>query len=319
MFPVFDTSQLKLKPLAERTHDLDLSTILPLAPTPGIVGELGAVAEYVVDAKKKGASVVLMMGAHVIRSGVQRYIIDLMEKGYISNIATNGASIVHDFEFSLVGRTTENVARYIRGGEFGLWHETGQINDIVAEAMGKKLGLGEAIGKAIEENGFPHKDSSIFAAGYRLKIPVTTHVGIGYDIVHEHPNCDGASWGATSYLDFLRFVKVLERLEGGVVMNFGSSVMGPEVYLKALAMVRNVAKQNNKEIKNFTTLVCDLQTLPDNIHAEAPVTTSGYYFRPWKTMLVRTVADGGRSYYVKARHSETIPALWTAIQKLDSR
>ena len=142
------------------------------------------------------------------------------------------------------------------------------------------------------------------------------HVGIGYDITHQHPNCNGAAYGATSYTDFLKFARVLEHLEGGVVMVFGSSVMAPEVFLKALSMARNVARQKGKGIKNFTTLVCDLQFLPDDFSAEAAKEDQGYYFRPWKTLLIRTVADGGESFYVQGDHSRTIPALWTAVEDL---
>jgi len=164
--------------------------------------ELGSVASKIIAAKKRGAAVVLMMGAHVLRSGVQRYLIDLMERGYISCIAMNGAGAVHDYEFALIGATTESVACYIRDGRFGLWQETGRINDIVSEAAKNDMGLGEAVGSVIEEERFPHRDISIFAAGYRPGIPVTVHVGIGYDILHEFPNCDGAAYGATSYTDF---------------------------------------------------------------------------------------------------------------------
>jgi len=179
------------------------------------------------------------------------------------------------------------------------------------------MGLGEAVGRVIEEERFPHSDISVFAAGYRLGIPMTVHTGIGYDIVHEFPNCDGAAYGAASYTDFLRFAKILQLLEGGVVMNFGSAVMAPEIFLKALSMVRNVARQEGRQICHFTTLVCDLADLPDNYREEASKDNPYYYFRPWKTMLVRTVADGGESFYVKGRHAETIPALWTAINELD--
>src|SRR4029077_13615428 len=126
------------------------------------------------------------------------------------------------------------------------------------------LGLGEALGQAILEGSFPHKDLSLFAAGVRLKIPVTVHVGIGYDIIHEHPNCDGAALGQTSYQDFLIFTQSVTRLEGGVLLSLGSAVMGPEVYLKALAMARNVAHQDGKEIRHFTTGVFDLLEIDDD-------------------------------------------------------
>lgn len=271
------------------------------------------ISNIIHQAKEKKASIVLMMGAHVIRSGVQRYIIDLMEKGFISCIAMNGAGLIHDYEFALIGKTTESVSKYIKDGQFGLWKETGRINDLVCDAANMNKGLGEHIGYIIENENFEFRNISILAAGSRLNIPVTIHVSIGCDIVHELPNCDGAAYGQTSYTDFLAFTHILENLENGVVMNFGSAVMAPEVYLKALSMVRNVAQQSNKSIKKFVTLVCDLHDIQESYQKEAPKSNPFYYFRPWKTMLVRTVSDGGQSYYVKGKHKETIPELWTAI------
>ncbi|MFH1148488.1 MAG: hypothetical protein V1736_12385 [Pseudomonadota bacterium] len=315
---VFDRSRLEIKPLSERRHDLDLSKVLPLNPSPAIDPAFQTVAGRIVDARARDSSIVLMMGAHVLRSGVQNYLIDLMEKGYLTCIAMNGAGVIHDYELALIGATTESVAHYIKDGHFGLWRETGRINDIVTDAAGKGKGLGESVGKVIEEERFPNRSTSILAAGYRLGIPVTVHVGIGCDIVHEFPNCDGAAYGATSYSDFLRFAGVMESLEGGVVMNFGSSVMAPEVYLKALAMVRNIARQENRQIVHFTTLVCDLVDLPARYREEPSRDTPYYYFRPWKTMLVRTVADGGESYYVKGWHRDTIPQLWTGIMEAEA-
>jgi hypothetical protein len=255
------------------------------------------------------------MGAHVIKSGVQNYLIDMMERGYVTCIAMNGAVIIHDFELALIGATTESVADYIKDGRFGLWQETGKINDIINNGHRTGLGMGEAVGKAIEEGDFPHKKISVLAAAWRLRMPATVHVGIGYDIIHEHPNCDGAATGETSYRDFLRLAAAVEGLEGGVVMNFGSSVMGPEVYLKALAMARNAAAKEGKSIRRFSTVVCDLHELPEDFNTrEAPRENPLYYFRPWKTMLVRTVAEGGEGFYIKGRHSETIPSLWTALK-----
>lgn len=317
--PVFDRSRLDIKCLKDRRHDLDISAIRDLKEHEPVSTEMLEVSKRLIGAKKINASVILMMGGHVLRDGVQRYIIDLMERGYISCVSMNGSGIIHDYEFSLIGATTESVARYISDGQFGLWKETGQINDIINHAFGKDLGLGEAVGKAISEGDFPHKDISVLAAGYRLKIPVTVHVGIGYDIIHEHPNCDGAATGAASYRDFLCFAKVVENLEGGVVMNFGSAVMSPEVFLKALSMVRNVARGEGKDVKHFTTLVCDLHDITGDFSKEPAKDNAFYYFRPWKTMLVRTVKDGGEAFYVKGRHSQTIPSLWTAINAEERR
>ena len=280
---------------------------------------LDAVAGRIIDASVKRSSIIVMMGGHVIRSGVQRYLIDLMERGYVSCISMNGAGMIHDFEFALIGATTESVARYIRVGQFGLWKETGRINDIINEGYKAGKGMGEAVGEAIEKGDLPFRDISILAAGYRHGIPVTVHVGIGYDIIHEHSNCNGAATGETSYRDFLRFAGVVERLEGGVVMNFGSAVMAPEVFLKALSMARNSAHQRGKSIRHFATLVCDLHDLPEDFSAEPPKDSPAYYFRPWKTMLVRTVSDGGESFYVRGKHSDTIPALWDALNRAEKK
>ncbi|UCD16139.1 MAG: deoxyhypusine synthase family protein [Candidatus Omnitrophota bacterium] len=302
-------------------HCLDISVIAELkTEKSGFQHKsLEAIAHRIISAKENNASVVFMMGAHVIRSGVQKYLIDLMKKGYISCVATNGAVMIHDFEFAMIGATTESVAKYIREGQFGLWEETGQLNDIINEAYreDKNSGMGESVGKHIESSNYPYKNISILAAAYRLNIPVTVCVGIGYDIMHQHPNCDGAAAGALSYNDFLKFAEVIRNLEGGVVTNFGSAVMAPEVFLKALSMARNVVHQNGKKINKFSVLVCDLHDLPSDFREEPSKNNPAYYYRPWKTMLVRTVADGGESFYVKGRHSETIPALWKSIKEAD--
>lgn len=312
MGKIFDTSRIRLFRLSERINDFDLSMLKDLEPASTIHPHLVCVAERIRTAHTVGAAVILMMGAHVIRSGVQRFIINLMERGYITCLAGNGACAIHDYELALIGQSTESVARYISSGQFGLWKETGAINDIITNGVQENLGAGEAIGKAIAEGSFPYKNISLFAAAYRMGIPFTVHVGIGSDILHEHPNFNGSTWGQASYTDFLYYASELSNIERGVIMNFGSAIMAPEVYLKALAMVRNVAAQEGKKIQKFTSLVCDLRDLPGDVSHEAPKSSPDYYFRPWKTMLVRTVEEGGESFYVRAPHAETIPQLWTA-------
>lgn len=318
MHKKFDRSRLDILPLGRRAHDLGLDVIRPLAKVDDIAPGIMATARRIKAAREKGAAVVLMMGAHVLRSGVQRYLIDLMERGLVTGFAGNGACAIHDFEFALIGQTTESVARYVRDGQFGLWRETGALNDIVAAGAAAGRGAGESVGRAILEGDFPHKDISVLAAAERLGVPFTIHASLGYDIVHEHPNCDGGAWGAASYTDFLYYAAELENLENGVVMNFGSAIMAPEVYLKALAMVRNAARAEGREIRHFATLVCDLRDLPEDLGAEAPKNSPEYYFRPWKTMLLRTVADGGESFYVRGPHARTIPQLWTALTAEDA-
>jgi hypothetical protein len=309
----FDRSRLNVKPLAERVNDLTLDNWLQLGdPVPAFEHpDLAVVAERLKAAKERGSARILMLGAHLLRAGVNRHIIDLLERGLISHIALNGAGVIHDYELARIGATTESVARYIRTGEFGLWKETGELNDWIGEA--EELGFGEAIGRRIAVSDFPHRDLSVLAAAYHWSVPATVHVGIGYDIVHEHPNCDGAAIGAASYRDFLIFANTVENLEGGVMLSFGSAVMAPEVYLKALSMSRNVAHQQGREIRHFTTAVFDLMPIPGDFHTELPKTEPAYYFRPRKTILIRTVADGGESYYFSGNHRATFPALWRAL------
>ena len=314
-YPIFDRSQLQVRPLGERAHDMDLSYLLQLDDDtePFENPELATIVDRMAQAKQNGRSRILLMGAHVIKQGVSRFIIDLLERGVFTQVAFNGAGSIHDYELARIGATTESVARYIRTGEFGLWRETGELNDLAKEAAELDLGLGENIGRRIIEDNLPHADISILANAYRLGIPVTVHVGIGYDIVHEHPNCDGAAIGKASYRDFLIFTKGVETLEGGVMLNFGSAIMGPEVYLKALSMVRNVARQQKRQIGSFTTAVFDLVPIKGDYRKELPKTDPGYYFRPQKTILVRTVVDGGESFYICGDHRATFPALHRAI------
>lgn len=311
----FDRSRLLVKPLAERQNDLQRARWIGLDDaTPAFAHpDLATLAERLKGAKTNGRARVLMMGGHVLRAGVNQHLIDLMERGFIGHIAMNGAVAIHDYELARIGATTESVARYIKTGEFGLWRETGELNEWVAEAAAQQLGYGEQAGRRILESNYPYRELSILAAAYRLSIPATVHVGIGYDILFEHPNCDGAAAGEASYTDFLIFTKTLEMLDGGVLLSFGSAIMAPEVYLKALAMVRNVAGQEGRAIVNFTTAVFDICPIRGDIHRELDKSDPGYYFRPHKTMLVRTVADGGESFYFEGEHRATIPALRRAL------
>ena len=316
-YPIFDRSRLRLKPLADRSNDLHIERWTKLQDSPPIFRhpQLPEIAQAIVGARLRGAARILMFGAHLLRAGLNRYVIDLMERGVISHLAMNGAGVIHDFELARIGATTESVARYVQSGEFGLWRETGEINDWVRLGNEEEQGLGEAVGKRILESSFPYRNLSVLAAAYRCSVPATVHVGIGYDITHEHPNFDGASTGAASYRDFLIFSKTVEALEGGVVLSFGSAVMAPEIFLKSLSMARNVAHQEKKQIRQFTTAVFDLIPIQGDYHRELARTDPGYYFRPYKTLLVRTVADGGRSFYICGDHRGTFPALWRAIRE----
>lgn len=315
-FPQFDRQRLSVLPLADRVHDLDLKQVLtPLeGPRENFQhAALPILGERIREARKNDRTVMFCCGAHVLRQGNNAILIDLMERGLLTHLALNGAGAIHDFELAMIGQTCESVARYIRDGQFGLWQETSRLNDAVVAGYRDGIGMGEAIGRMIEDEAFPNRATSVLAAGYRLGVPVTIHVSIGQDIVHEHANFDGAATGATSYTDFLIYTEAITKLEGGVFLNLGSAVMGPEVYLKALAMARNVARQEERSICKFTTAVFDLPELGDDLSTEAPKNDPRYYFRPFKTILVRTVADGGESYYVQGDHRVTVPALYDQI------
>ncbi len=310
-YPVFDRSRLQIQRLEERVHDMTLGEVLPLDAAIPSFGDaqLPVIAERIACARKQQRPVILMMGGHVIKAGLSRFVVDWINRGVVTHVAMNGAGSIHDYELARIGATTESVARYIREGQFGLWQETACINDALAVGVRKGLGYGEAVGRMIEEECWAHREISILAVGYRRRVPVTVHVGVGYDITHEQPNADGAVIGETSYHDFLIFAEAITQLQGGVVLNFGSAVMGPEVYLKALAMARNVARQEGRRINEFTVAVFDLQDLGPDVRHEASKEDAAYYFRPFKTMLIRTVADGGESYYVRGHHRLTLPNL----------
>jgi hypothetical protein len=315
-YPTFDRSQIELADLAQRGHDLRVEDCLPLAApaSPYRAAGWDELIGRIVAARRNGRPVIVLMGAHPIKLGLSPFLVDLIQRRIITHLGTNGAGLIHDFELAAYGGTSEDVARWIRVGQFGLWRQSGLLNEIAVEAAARDEGLGEALGRTIEEQGLPHRRVSLAAAGWRSGVPVTSHVGIGCDIIHAHPNCDGAALGKASYTDFLIFARAVEDLEGGVFLNVGTSTIGPEVYLKALSMARNVARRQGRPLCHFTTAVFDLLDLPADWSAGPPSKSQPlYYYRPWKTILVRTVADGGASHYFHGDHRQTIPTLWSRL------
>ena len=314
-----DRTQLKILPLAERKHKMTVADIYPLnAEAPPYENEnLRLIANRIVQAYRNGKQVIWMMGAHVMRRGNSRYIIDLMERRVLTHVAANGACAIHDFELAFIGATLEDVERYIWDGKFGNWEETGRyLNEAIIRGHHDRIGFGEAIGRLIQSGEcgirFPHREISTFAAAYRLGLPMTVHKGIGYDIIDQHPAADYAAMGYTTGEDFLRFAHSVSQLEGGVFLNLGSAVMGPEVYLKGLSMARNIAAQRGDEIRHFTTANFDLIDFPD-FREEGSPTEAHYYHRPKKTILVRTVKDGGESYHISGDFDRTVPQLYRLI------
>jgi len=312
-YQLFDREQIQLADVDRRGHDMVATALDSLDAQRDRYEnpEFKELVQLIVTARRNNRPVIVMIGGHPIKLGLSRYLIDLIERGLITHVATNGAGIIHDFELASLGGTSENVPKWIRVGQFGLWKESGRLNDIISDAARRGEGLGEAVGRTIEEESFTHHDISIAAAGWRCGVPVTCHVSVGSDIIHAHANCDGAALGASSMTDFLIFTQAIAQLEGGVFLNIGSEVTGPEVYLKALSMVRNVARQKDERICDFTTAVFDLISLPPGYREGPPSKEHAqYYYRPWKTILVRTLADGGFFFFFSGDHRETIPTLW---------
>ena len=315
-YPLFDRSAIALRSLEERGHDLlwthciDLDSSVKPFEAPGF----SELIDRIRTARRNNRPVILFIGGHPIKLGLSRYLVDLIERRLVTHLATNGSGLIHDFELALIGGTSEDVSKWIKAGQFGLWQETSGINTVISQAALRGEGLGEALGRVIEEQKFPHREGSIAAAGWRANVPVTCHVTIGGDIIHGMPNCNGAALGEASYTDFLILARTVQSLEGGVFLNVGSAVTGPEVYLKALSMARNVARQEGTEIRHFTSAVFDLIQLPENWRDGPPAKSEPlYYYRPWKTVLVRTVQDGGESFYFCGDHRQTIPALWQGL------
>jgi hypothetical protein len=320
----FNRGTLKILPLEYRKHKMtnkdifNLDDEIPAYDNPNLEN----LAKSIVEARKNGKQVIWMMGAHTIRRGNSRFIIDLIKKGIITHIATNGACVVHDFELALIGATAENVEKYIQSGGFGNWQETGYfINKAVKDGYDDGLGFGESVGRMISNSWvryqavrITHKELSIFAAAFRKGIPITVHKLIGGDITDQHPSAVYEALGGASGRDFLIFSRTVSMLDGGVFLNIGSAVTGPEVYLKALSMARNIAKQKGGKITNFTTAVFDMVDLKD-WEKEDDILTPHYYFRPKKTVLIRTVKDKGRTFYIKGDLKATVPNLYKRIIK----
>jgi len=311
-FPRFDRSRMRTMPLAERANLMGLADLLPLDARTEEIDDphLDRIATRIREARGRGDAVVVFIGAHVIKVGLSYHLIDLMRRGWITHLAGNGAVSIHDFELALIGASTEDVGTYLANGMFGMAEETGRrMHDALRRGREDGLGYGEAVGRAIVEDALPHRDASVLAAGYTLGIPVTIHVSIGLDIIHQHPACDGATLGWATDEDFLIFVESVLRMgEGGVFLNFGSQVAGPEVFLKALSMARNQGAGLRRILTaNFDLRAIDLR--PDDASGKAKYARPDYYYRPKKNIVLRPNYEGGEGYHICGDHRSTIPAL----------
>lgn len=253
--------------------------------------DLRTVISAVAAAFRSQKTVMLAMGAHVIKTGLSPIIIDLMERGIIKAVAMNGAGIIHDFEIAMTGQTSEDVETAVKDGSFGMARETGSfLSKAIKKGGGRKaLGLGEAVGQSFIENELPFINKSILATGIRLNIPVTVHIAIGTDIIHMHPDFDAKEAGGASHRDFRIFASMVALLEGGVYLNVGSAVILPEVFLKAVTLARNLGTH----LGNFTAVNMDF------IHQYRPITN----------VIGRPVMGNGKGINLVGHHEIMIPLL----------
>lgn len=313
MFPYeeFDLSGVTTYPLKSRAskaraadfarpHEPGTSVGRFVDALPNILAaaDFKAVARAMVDAKRSGGGLLWGLGAHVIKTGLGPVVIDLMERGFVSAIATNGAAVIHDFEVALVGATSEDVDEALGPGRFGMADETGRLlNLAIVDGVGAGLGIGQAVGRFLAAKEPTFARASVLAAAARLNVPVTVHVAIGTDIIHMHPAASGAAIGEGSLRDFRYFVSNVARLEHGVYLNCGSAVILPEVFLKAVALARN----RGVGLAGLTTVNLDFLRM----------------YRALTNVVARPTAGGGHGYSLVGHHEIMIPLLAAAVIELD--
>lgn len=275
--------------------------------------EFDVLVEKLKEAKQEGRTVTCFYGAHVIKCGLSRYLIWLVENGYIHHLASNGAGSIHDFELAYLGGTSEHVPTAIEDGSFGMWEETGAwMNEAIQLGAKKGYGYGQSLAAYVDENPekFPYREDCVFYRAYKMGIPVTYHVTMGTDIIHQHPSVDFAALGATSGRDFNYICHSIMQLgDKGVHMNIGSSVTGAEVFLKALSIARN---QGNP-LQHITTANFDIIPLGD-YKTDVSKDTFEYYYRPRKNIMNRPVSLGGTGLYIYGNHEKTVPSLYARLK-----
>jgi len=304
----FDLSDVRTYPLKSRKNKArvedfarpsasneSMGSFIDSLPDVLAAADFKAVVRALVTARASDSGIIWGLGAHVIKTGLGPVLIDLMERGFVSAIATNGAAIIHDFEIALVGATSEDVDESLGPGRFGMAEETGRLlNGVITDGVGAGLGLGQSVTGFLTKKEPQYVRSSVLAAAGRLGVPVTVHVAIGTDILHMHPAASGAAFGEGSLRDFRYFVSNVARLERGVYLNCGSAVVLPEVFLKAVALARN----RGIALAGLTTVNLDFLRS----------------YRPQTNVVARPTAGTGRGYSLVGHHEIMIPLLAAAVK-----
>jgi hypothetical protein len=259
------------------------------------------VVDAIAGAAKRKRAVVVMLGGHIVKTGLAPLLVNLMEKGVITHVAMNGSAAIHDFEIARFGGTSEDVAAGLKDGTFGMADETGrEMNQAFIDGSTRELGMGEALAVALEAATLIHPELSVILNAKRHDVPVTVHAAIGAEIIHQHPIANGAAIGDTSHRDFRRLADGLDSLDdGGVVLNLGSAVIMPEVFLKALTIARNL---HEGKPQNFVT--CDLDMIR--------------HYRPRMNVVQRPTLHSGKGYEITGHHELMVPMLvWAVLDRLD--
>lgn len=300
---------MELRPNKVRTEefakppgsDRSFAAFLASLPAVLVAGDFRSVVAAIASAARKQRAVVVMLGGHIVKTGVAPLLIDLMERRVITHLAMNGSGAIHDYEIARFGATSEDVARGLVDGTFGMAEETGRgMNEAFVAGMQNGWGMGEAVARALLGTPLLHPEMSLLLAAQRLGIPCTVHAALGAEIIHQHPAANGAAIGDTSHRDFRRLAASLPQLhEGGVVLNLGSAVIMPEVFLKALTIARNL---NASKPIDFTT--CDLDMIR--------------HYRPRVNVVIRPTNAGGTGYEITGHHEIMVPLLaWAVAEELD--
>lgn len=269
----------------------------PLSNMPDLLAanDLRAVADAIAAAHRAARAAVFMLGGHVVKTGCSPLFIDLIQRGVITHVALNGSTAIHDYEIARFGQTSEDVATNLADATFGMVDETGQeMNEAFQRGQVEGWGMGEALARALRAHGAANADLSLLVAAFESDAPVTVHIAIGAEIIHQHPACRGDALGHTSYADFKILVESLKNLgDGGVVVNVGSAVILPEVFLKALTLARNLGH----EVNDFTAVNLDMIR----------------HYRPEVNVIGRPVQTGGRGIHITGHHEIMIPLLYQAV------
>jgi len=284
--------------------DRSFSAFIAALPDVLVARDFRAVVDAIVGAATRHRGVVLMLGGHVVKTGLAPIIIDLMRRGIITHLAMNGSAAIHDYEVARFGATSEDVAAGLRDGTFGMAEETGrEMNDAFVRGMQSGHGMGEAVGRALDaRSDLVNPELSVLLNAFRLGVSATVHAALGAEIIHQHPAANGAAIGDTSHRDFRRLAASIPDLDdGGVVLNVGSAVVMPEVFLKALTIARNL---NEGRPRNFVSVDLDMQR----------------HYRPRMNVVQRPTLESGKGYEITGHHEIMVPLLaWAVVDKLEQR